>query len=134
METYDGVGPYQMSPVWEDCGDLHGWPTFAEEDPELHPHPQHDGFCESDSWFERAMYRVPQEMSFGFTREDDLVRWFFPHSWDAELLEKYGLCVRVFEVGDEHVIEGYSQAMFRKDLAEMVDEFLPLEYIDTRTI
>ena len=73
-------------------------------------------------------YLIPREMSFGFTSRESLEAWFFIEPGDAQKMEGLGLFVRTYEVDAEHVEEGNSQAMFRKDLAERVDSQTPTEY------
>lgn len=127
IETLTGVGPYQAGLDWQIREFDLPAPSFMHDDPDLHPHPAQDGFCpEGVATWE---YWVPSEMSFGFSSENALMKWFFFEEHDAERMEDLELCVREFEVDAEHVVEGHSQTMFRKDLSVQVAEWLPTEYI-----
>ncbi len=125
LETEDGFGPY-IGMNLNHCDFDEYTPTFLDDDPELHPHPVHDGLGYS---YEDWVYgREWDKYHFGFKNPEQIGNWFFVDPRDAWALSSVDLEVVVYEIDPEHVRIGESQVMFIKEEAVKVDSYGTIEY------
>lgn len=131
IEDQEGGGLYR--------GDNSGSnPLRYDED--RHPVPQNDSlltyngqekmlrddvpeFYTFSGWFENEGF------IFGFANTDQLRSWIYNDEWLVKM-ERRGFRLAVFDIENEHVIVGNTQAIFKRDRAKDVAFFGPAAYFD----
>lgn len=121
LQTADGFGAYRNSVVRS--GLIKYYAETGNTD--KHPLPYEDAKLRP-LWNEIE----PDELHnyyFGFCSIEQFKNWFFKESWRKEL-SQIGVKMYVFEVDDEDVLVGDTQAVFLRDNATLISIHDVLEF------
>ena len=67
--------------------------------------------------------------SLGFANTDQLRSWIYKDEWLVQM-ERRGFRLAVFDIDNDHVVVGNTQAIFQRDRAKDVAFFGPASYFD----
>lgn len=95
--------------------------SYKFEDDTRHPGPRRDSLLRP-AWESLYLAGAHHPYIFGFRDMAQLRYWFHLNEWLEELYTD-GFAVTVYEVPDDCVHIGYTQAIFLKEAAELVHRF-----------
>lgn len=106
LESKDGIGLYQCKCMFSD----------STSDAARHPAPWQDSLLVQNIEKYNEYNKRMSEFFYGFVSTEQLLCWVYKNEWLIDM-SKNGIVLSIYEVPDEYVLVGNTQAMFFREKA-----------------